>query len=350
MERNGPTRYHRKTASVIYRYGIGVLAVVFLLLSFPSSVLAADPAEPDELAIRDVQAYRHLIESDDLLLVIEYNIAYATTPDDTAREWWMFRLVSPGGSDIGRALPYSYGQNGYQYGICSMYWAADNPDKPAWDSLNTVRIEGNPTAWNTLPTPVTYTMSTSDYCDETTQDGNQYEFAYWVLNTFTDIEINWGVSGELVTQTNAGTVLTAEGQHYLLGAIPGANYMCPDVFAVKDVALDLTEETYTHQRDEDTNDRYSGTMIEDFKQLLVDSFGGHFHPYFILGGLLFLIIILMMAFSYLHYGTTEPVYVLVPVLLLFFAKLSFMPFAIFGLFTFAAAGYSGWMWLGRNSA
>lgn len=348
MGQNGTANHRRKTGDLVLRSAVAVL--VLLLSLFPSIALAADPDEPDDLSILDVQAFRHLLETDDFLLVIEYNIAYDTTPDDPARQWWLARCLSPDDADIGRALPYSYGQNGYQYGIISMYWAADDADIPIWEAANTVRLEGNPTAWDTLPTPVTYTMAPADYCDAATQAGNQYELAYLVLQVFTDIEINWGVPGELVTLTNAGTVLTAEGQHYLLGSVPGSNYMCPDIFAVKDIDLDLDEETWERERDADTEDRYSGTMIEDFKQLLVDSFGGHFHPFFILGALMLLIAILLMAFSYISYGTSEPAYCLVPILVLYFAKLSFTPFAIFGLFTFAAAGYCGWMWLGRNSA
>jgi len=325
-----------------------VTAILIFLVTF-SGAFAADPSDPDDYTIIDVKVFRNLIETGDILLIAEYNIAYDPTPDDDARAWWLFRVLNDDTLDIGRSLPYSYGQNGYQYGITSMYWDADSDVIPAWNEALQFRIEPNPTAWDDPPDAVTYTLTAADYGDDTSQDENQAALSDWVFDVVGQIEINWDVSGELITITGAGPVLTAAGQHYVLGAVPGSNWMCPDLFAVKDIDLDTDPETWEHERDEETQEQFEDTMIDDFKTLLVDVLGGHFHPFLILGVILFILIVVLFFFSFAWFGSTEPAYVMVPVLVWYWSKMSFAPWAIFGILCFGCAIYTGWLWLGKQS-
>lgn len=343
MGRCGQTGNTQEILSGIYRFCL-ICFVFAVLILFPS-IAFADPASPDNLQIRDVKVFRHLIEDGDFFAVAAFDIAYTTPPDEPASDYFLFRFIDDTGDDIGQATPYSYGENGYQYGIASFYFEASG--SPTWNAAHDIRLEGNPTAWTILPTPSIYTLAIADYCTGADQEANQSELAAWLLTTYQEIETNWGVPGELITLTTSGPVLTAYGQHYALGAMPGLNYMCPSVFTVQSVPIDWEEDDWTHQRDTDTETQWSGTKIDDMKTLLADIFGGNA---IILTSIIMLAgIIALMAISYIKWQTPEPSYALVPCLILYAAKISFTPWPVFAFFCFCAAIYIGWILLGRNT-
>ena len=327
--------------------GIVLLIVTINILGFvlcPQMALA-DPAAPDALQILDVEVFRHLIEDDDYLMVFTFNIEYETEPDDPANDLFVFRMTS-GTTTMGDSLPYSYGYNGYQYGISGMYFSASGT--ATWGSLYTVRIDGNPSEWASPPT-VSYTMEATDYSSAADQDESQTELESWLVDAVQDLEQNWSVPGELITITNIGTITTAEGQHYLLGAIPGLMVMAPGIFAVKYHEVDFPDETYTGQRGDDTAARFEDTPVEHFQDTLSNALGG-VNSVYITSVITVIGVLVLMAFSYRKWGTTEPIYGLVPMVLLLGAKIDFFPWELYALFVFACAAYIGYVMIGKYAS
>lgn len=322
---------------------LGLLVAVFLSM-YPSNAMA-DPATPDALQILDVEVFRHIIEDDDYLLVFLYNIEYASPPDDSANDLFLFRLTDAGDT-LGDSLPYSFGMDGYQYGVSGMYFSA--ADAPTWAELYTVRIDGNPTVWASPPT-VTYTMIATDYSSAATQDEAQDELVAWLVDATQDIEQNWDVPGELITLTNIGTVFTAAGQHYFLGAIQGCMAMAPDLFAVKYHDVEWEEETWTDQRADDTTDRFDGTMLDDLKESLSDIAGG-IDAIYVTSVVTIIGVLVLMGLSFVKWGSTDPVYGLLPLVLLLGSKIDFFPWELYGLICFACAAYSGWILIGKYAS
>lgn len=328
---------------------VAIIVCLIIIISLggyllcPRMALAA--AAPDALQILDVEVFRHLVEDDDYLMVFTFNIEYATEPDDPANDLFIFRMTS-GSVTLGDSLPYSYGYNGYQYGISGMYFSA--ADAPTWGSLYTVRIDGNPAEWVTPPT-VSYTMETTDYSTAADQNESMSELESWLVDAIQDIEQNWSVPGELITITNIGTIATAEGQHYLLGAIPGLMVMAPGIFAVKYHDVEFPEETWTRQRGIDTETRFDDTPLEKFQESLSNAFGG-IDSVYITSVITVIGVLILMAFSFKRWGSTEPVYGLVPLVMLLGAKIDFFPWEMFALFVFASAAYIGYVIIGKYAS
>lgn len=329
-----------------------IALLVFVLISVNvlgfficPNMAMADPASPDALQILDVEAYRHLIEDDDFLVIFTFNIEYAMAPDDPASDLFIFRMTS-GSTTLGDALPYTYGYNGYQYGISGMYFSA--ADAPSWGSLYDIKIDGNPAEWASPPS-VTQTMESTDYSTSSSQSASQNELEVWLIDAFQDLEQNWSVPGELVTITNIGTILTAEGQHYILGAIPGMMLMAPNIFAVKYYDIEYPDTIWTGQRQTDTDARFADTPLEKFQESLSNAMGG-IDPVFITSVITVICVLVLMALSYRRWGSTEPVYGLVPMVLLLGAKIDFFPWELYALFIFACAAYAGWILIGKYAS
>lgn len=319
---------------------INILGFVY----FPN-VAMADPDTPDALQIIDVEVFRHLADDDDYLVVFTFNIEYETEPDDPANDLFIFRMTS-GSITLGDSLPYSYGYNGYQYGISGMYFSA--AEAPSWGSLYTIRIDGNPVKWASPPS-VSYTMEATDYSTAADQEEAQSELESWLIDAVQDMEQNWSVPGELITITNIGTITTAEGQHYLLGAIPGLMIMAPGIFAVKYHDVEFPDQTWTGQRGTDTAARFDDTPLEKFQESLSNAMGG-IDAVFITSVITVICVLVLMALSYRRWGSTEPIYGLVPLVLLLGAKIDFFPWEIYALFVFACAGYAGWILIGKYAS
>ncbi|MDD5094060.1 MAG: hypothetical protein PHV74_06755 [Dehalococcoidia bacterium] len=329
---------------LLHRCGVAALLVLLFWAVFPSAVFA-DPATPDNLQIRDVKVFRHLIEEDDFLAVVAFDIGYdASPPSEPANTYFLFRFVDSDGNDIGQQVPYSYGFNGYYYGITAFYFSADNV--PAWDAAHQVKLEGNPTQWTTLPTPSIWTIGSSDYSAGTDQLENRAELETWLVTAILDLEVDWGVPAALLATTTGGLVLTAEGQYYMVGAIPGLSYFAPDIFMLNSATIGYPDDTEWSDRATDVEASYADTPIETLKNTLGDMLGG-INPVVATTLLVMVGILVLMGLAFFKWQSTEASYAVIPVALLYAAKITFLPWALFGLFAFVAVLYIGWMLLGK---
>jgi len=322
-----------------------VLALVVLCL-WPSVSIAADPDLPDVLEIIDVSVYRHVVESDDFLAMVEFNIEYTDAPDAAANNYYLFRFLDSDGYEIGQTLPYSFGLNGYQYGVTGFYFSVE--DAPTWEYAHSIKLAANPTAWDSPPSPTTWTMAAGDYNTSEDQDGNRADLYEWVIGALQDLETDWDVPNELITASSSGLIFTANGQLYIDGAIPGFGYMCPDLYAVVNLSIDWTAEDWTGERQTQTHASYEDTPIDDAKNFLSTALGG-LDPMILTTFLILIGCVVIISFAALKWGNTEVAYCLIPVIFLYGSRLDLFPWALWGLFCFATAAYIGWMMLGRDA-
>jgi len=93
--------------------------IVALVLLLPGAVSAQ--AAPDDLIILSVQGYTGALEDDDLLLVVHYDIEYASPPSQLVSDTFIGRfLVDTTDRNSTELFPFS--QRGYNEGVFSFYW------------------------------------------------------------------------------------------------------------------------------------------------------------------------------------------------------------------------------------
>lgn len=332
----------KKSYCITAGFIISLALTLWVFLS--PTVVFADPASPDNLQILDVKCFRHLIEPDDFLAIVLFDIGYDTPPDEPADNYFLFRFIDNNGIDIGQKTPYLFGMNGYNYGITGFYFSAT--DAPTWGGTHSVSLEGNPTQWSTLPTPSIWALGVSDYSSGATQSANQTELVLWLIGAIQELEQNWNSPGELATATTDGIVLLAAGQYYMLGAIPHLNYMAPDIFIIGDATVNYPDHIDWSDRGDSAVTEYEDTSLESFKELLSTIMGG-INSTVASTIVVFIGILLLMALSFARWQQTEYAYMIAPPILFYGSCLTFVPWVIFGICCFAAVAYVAWMKLGK---
>ena len=119
-----------------------IFQLVFGMALVPIFALAT--SNPDSTpTISNIKANRYLIESGDVLIYGEYDIPYASLPDESAADTYIFRLLDIDGStELGAVAPFPLFDNGYNEGVFGFYFSAS--DNLTWGEAYTVRISQNP--------------------------------------------------------------------------------------------------------------------------------------------------------------------------------------------------------------
>lgn len=286
---------------------IRILTILFLIAAltlpfflFPPPV-HAQMSNPDSVQFINVYAFRHLYEPDDFLLICHYNIAYTSIPSDTVDNTFIFRLMSAGGTTLlGSNTAYPFSDNGYGQGLVSIYFP--EASAPAWNGLYVLRLSGNPSAFTTPPV-YNYTMTTADYCAETTQDGNREALATRVVDIAMDLETAWSAS--LLDLTDVGVCLSATGESYFCYAIPGLKVIAPALFYSSVINPDYTPQVWgTNQGANYTarfNDTWVGESISDVGSLMQIN-NSYVGGVFVMGACLGFIIMSAKMFQTTHPG------------------------------------------------
>lgn len=86
---------------------------------------------PDTIAISDVRAYESVLKGDDLLVIVEYNLAYGSLPDEIISDAFLGRFFRST-TELKNVEPFAFNDKGYGVGIFSFYW---NPTELAAASI-----------------------------------------------------------------------------------------------------------------------------------------------------------------------------------------------------------------------
>ncbi len=216
------------------------LALVLMLMPSLAVLAIADPVEGP--TITQVDIYRHCLETDDMLVIVQYYVWYtdvaADLPDETINESFLGRLMD--GGEITNVAPYSYYLKGYQHGVFSMYLSASEA-AGLWEDPLFVEFNGNPLlAWPGAP-PATNT-AVLNWHAATTAQATKILLSNAIVGIASQLSDYWSVA--LTDTVAGGTILSSYGEQYFNNAIPNLHTMCPDIFSGAVEAFVYEPETY----------------------------------------------------------------------------------------------------------
>lgn len=220
----------------IRRYIFGsVLALA--LVAAPAVVFAI--VAPDSFNIITAQGYGDVDESGDILLLVHYDIVYASLPDELASEAVMLRYLD-NGSPVRASSPFVFVTSGYNQGVIAVYF--DAADAVAFSlthgDADSAELIGNPSLftdpWKTSQ-PITWATKGSQLALET---------ALAELALTLEEQVEWdGVN--LIQFDSGANILQAEGEDYLENTIPRLRQMAPNLFAANFATPTFDERTFT---------------------------------------------------------------------------------------------------------
>src|SRR3972149_9676894 len=201
-----------------------------LLLSTPAWGIATPDSTPE---LNEVTIWRHYLENNDLLVVANYTITYATPPTETVAEAFIGRFGETGSPDFGSIALFPFDTSGYGKGIFTIYFsAADVVSKGiTWgDTDYVVKLSGNPSlTWT--PTYSTVTSTSLSWKAYSSHDATVKGLGDKILLWAQALATAWGET--MLSTTGDGTVLASMGETYCSMVFPDLRTAVPAVFAEK---------------------------------------------------------------------------------------------------------------------
>ena len=238
---------------MIKRVLLPLVALLAALLPL-QTVFAID--DPTTISIEDVRAYDGVLATGDLLLVVEYNIVYGSTPTETINQAFLGRFKRAG-TEYASVEPYAYNDKGYGRGIFSIYWTKtqkeadsiefDNPNTEVYEITFQGKIGVFP---GTAPSTTTGTI---DWRDSTNSTQELFNHIQTLANKFQN-DAGWADNIPLISTSASITKLESKGEDYFANAIPALGSMIPAIF------------TYGRTIPDDTMDVHSKGFEAEVKQ------------------------------------------------------------------------------------
>lgn len=246
-------------------YIIPVLLTVVVFIMIPVTVHAADP--PDNTPTLDrIRVYRNLLESGDMCFVWQANTPYATVPDTTFPDTYIWRVVDTDNvTTLGSTTGYAYEDDGYNYNVFSAYFSASDVTAKGmiWGTAYIIRLSGNPIRFADPP-EYNFFVTSSDYTTETTETANKAEFATEILYLAADLSVKWGLTVDyyLTFESETGTVLSIYGEQVFRGAIYGVQALAPAAFRFIVADMDAPDRAWNNTYITSLETQYSGSWVE----------------------------------------------------------------------------------------
>lgn len=324
----------------IKRIAAATLATGILLIFLPPLVvLAAEPNPPDDIAIKSVCVTSNITEAGDFVLAFHYRIHYdGDEPDEAADELFIFSLIDADGeTELGAVLPYPYYPlSGYDQGVSGFFF--DATDAPDWEEEYILRIAGNPGKFASPP-EVNYYMASTDYYDSGNQTENQEYLGDYIIAKAKLLTINWDIT--LVTDTDAGTVLSETGESYFRSAIPGLQVMCPDIFWIRATPPEFEYREWGEEQATTYIERYEDTWVGDALDDTGDLFG--VERTLITGGFILAAMATVMVVSQVRFTTTTPGLIAGGIIFLCGSVMGFVHMAMMAIVAILFALYVGYI-------
>lgn len=245
---------------------LAVIAVLMLVAVTPAMQVSAATALPDSTPqVISKKCYRNLLKMADFLIVYEANIPYATPPTDPVTRTFIWELIdSDGVTVLGSTVGWPYVDDGYNYQCYSMYFPA--VAGLVWDPVvsYTLRLSGNPIAFDTPPI-YNYTVTSGDYSPTIIPADVRAELALDVLLIAADLDLQFGLPTSLIADDETGQTLSTFGQAYFRGAIYGIQALAPELFPLAVAIIELTDRIWTETYVTNLEDQYTGTWVATAK-------------------------------------------------------------------------------------
>lgn len=320
-----------------------IILVLVCFAVYCCPVYAADLTSPTTLEIQSARVFRSVAEADDFLLIMMYDIYYASSqPSYYAGDVFHFKLMSPDGDDLlGTSTPYPYQNNGYDLGLVGFYF--DAASAPQWDDFYTLTIAGNPLYFSSVPT-TNYALTSTNYSVATTMADNQAALGDHILDIAGELEINWGV--ETVMNASGKLWLNSTGEAYITGSIAGIKNMAPDIFLSASSKPDYDETDWGTGQADDYHNRYTGTWVDRSLHGLGDFLGvsGQIATSMVM----LIVIILVFAWCQIKVHSTSPAIVAATPILLCSFIMGFISPSIMAVTIFFSIIFIGYILVFRN--
>jgi hypothetical protein len=246
----------------------------------------ADCYHPDTLAIEDVRVYRHMKEADDCLLFARYNIAYGNLtqqPPYPVTETFQVTYTSEGHVLLASWDIEPVFNMGYNKGLVSFYWSADDPDRPNWGDAGNLTIAGS--ALFDSPPSVSYILSDTNYPTGTEPSSLREDLRSWLLDQLLFLELDWnnwgmarGYTDKIVdlvgTVSGDYTVASPQGEAYLAIAIPDIKTMCKLLFFLQTTDATYSDLTHTLSQQTIYTDLHASDVVGQAQEGASELLGG----------------------------------------------------------------------------
>ena len=219
-----------------------VLMLFFVALS-PLFAQASPLNNPSSIVVYETQAYNSILETDDALFIVAYDIFYADADDrpaENASQTMVVRLFD-GATTHGVAVPISIIHRGYVRGVTGFYFDASDTDLPTWSSATLVaQVVGNPALTWVSGQPVSnqqaFTFNTA-----VDSDAQRAAIVNYLRGQVAQLETNWYEATAVITDLIGGQplVLTSVGEEYFFQASPDQRNVTPDLYVFNVENIDL---------------------------------------------------------------------------------------------------------------
>lgn len=249
------------------RIKIGLLFVLLAVFVLTTTPVYADTPDPDSPpSVEQFNVWRNARETGDMLFLIYANIPYATLPDLPVTQTFIWRLFDTDDTtEFGSTVGYAYNDDGYGYNVYSLYFSAAEVTALGlvWGTTYTVRLSGNPAAFDTPPV-YNYGLSASDYSTLTVTASVQAEIAVRILELAADLDTKWGLAAvySLLTENETSTVLSIYGEAFFRGAIFGLQAFAPSVFSIVIRIIDVEDRTWDPEYAGNLTSQYNATWVD----------------------------------------------------------------------------------------
>ena len=241
---------------------------LLLLIVLISAFLLLAPATPPDssVSIEEVLVYRHVIDLNDVLVVIRYDIPYDTEPTERAEE--LYNLVVVDGVDIIVGGEPQY----YNRDIGAIYIEAPNTFE--WERSYEVKVEGDPLLFSS-PIPVfSLTLDSDNYISTSSVTTTRTRLVVDIGNHALALERihSTTTSTEDYLTSDIGKNFTLDGESHFLQAIPRLKEMVPELFRSISIPVVVEKITFNRTYESTLLDTLSGSDLDDLMLDLADVF------------------------------------------------------------------------------
>ncbi|MBA7674440.1 hypothetical protein ES703_82654 [subsurface metagenome] len=231
------------------------LVVLVALILPPSPALAAEP-EPDSVSLSGIMMFNDLILTGDFLAFVPYNIPFTAAPDYNISETFIFQVLNADNATIlGTTLATPAYDSGYGPGVIAFYIESGM----TWGEAYIFRVKQNPVHY---PTPQYWDFTTGNSSYSTPSD-QAAALRAKVIDSTTSLTPSFGIA--LLAVSEAGdTILSAAGEVYYQGVIPGLQTMTPSLFSVNLETPDFAKRTWSYTFADALKTKYAGTFLAEF--------------------------------------------------------------------------------------
>ncbi len=242
-----------------------VVAGVFLWLGHTPLVYAI--ADPDSISIQGVRAYDSVLEADDLLIVVEYNLAYTTLPDEIISDAYLGRFLRDS-TELKSVEPFAFNDKGFGRGVYSLYWTAvqKSADSIEFDNPNSenyqVRLQGKVGVFTgSVPT---IASSSIVWTNELNTAALLFQDIETVARKFEN-DTGWNDDpdfADLINDQGGAVQFTLTGETYFSNAIPQLITMIPAMFSLAKESPDFSEKPDSRSFANDKDQFWNGNWID----------------------------------------------------------------------------------------